>query len=145
MSNKPVIEALKAALANSYVLYVKTQNFHWNVTGPNFRSLHLMFEEQYTDLQTAIDEIAERIRALGDHAPGSFAAFLKLATIKEENEVPSAAQMVDQLAKDHSTLLDSLQKLLSASQKAHDEATASLASDRITIHEKFRWMLQSSK
>lgn len=145
MSNAPVTEALKSVLANSYVLYLKTQNFHWNVTGPNFHSLHLMFEEQYTDLQTAIDEIAERIRALGEHAPGSFAAFLKLASIKEENDVPSAAQMVEQLAKDHSTLLDSLQKLLAVSQKAHDEATASLASDRITIHEKFRWMLQSSK
>lgn len=144
MSNKPVIEALKTVLANSYLLYLKTQNFHWNVTGPQFRSLHLMFEEQYTDLQAAVDEIAERIRALGDHAPGSFKQFLALSDLKEAETVPDAAAMVQALAKDQDTVLASLDKLLAAAEKAGDDVTVDLVTGRKTIHEKNRWMLKSS-
>lgn len=144
MSNKPVSEALKTVLADSYVLYLKTQNFHWNVTGPQFRSLHLLFEEQYTDLQAAVDEIAERIRALGDTAPGSFKQFLKLTGIKESEDTPEASAMVKALAKDQDVLVASLQKALEAAQKAGDEVTAGLVTDRMTVHEKNRWMLKSS-
>lgn len=144
MSNNPVSEALKTVLADSYTLYLKTQNFHWNVTGPQFRSLHLLFEEQYTDLQTAVDEVAERIRSLGDTAPGSFKSFLKLTGIKEAEDIPDATTMVKTLAKDQDVILASLQKALSAAQKAGDEATIGMVTDRITIHEKNRWMLNSS-
>lgn len=144
MSNNPVSEALKTVLADSYTLYLKTQNFHWNVTGPQFRSLHLLFEEQYTDLQTAVDEIAERIRSLGAATPGSFKTFLKLTGIKEAEDVPDADAMVRMLAKDQDVILASLQKALSAAQKAGDEATIGMVTDRITIHEKNRWMLNSS-
>lgn len=144
MSNKPVSEALKTVLADSYVLYLKTQNFHWNVTGPQFRSLHLLFEEQYTDLQAAVDEIAERIRALDDTAPGSFAQFLKLSGVKEAEEVPEAAAMLKTLAKDQDTILASLDKALQAAEKAGDDVTADLVTGRKTVHEKNRWMLKSS-
>lgn len=144
MSNKPVTEALKTVLADSYTLYLKTQFFHWNVTGPHFRSLHLLFEEQYTDLQTAVDDIAERIRTLGEVAPGSFKAYGKLSCITEAESVPAAADMVKALAGDQDVILASLQKALEAAQKAGDEATIGMVTDRITIHEKNRWMLKSS-
>lgn len=144
MSNKPVSEALKTVLADSYTLYLKTQFFHWNVTGPHFRSLHLLFEEQYTDLQTAVDELAERIRTLGEVAPGSYKAYSKLTGITEAETVPDAADMVKALVKDQDVILGSLQKTLEAAQKAGDEATVGMVTDRITIHEKNRWMLKSS-
>lgn len=144
MSNKPVSEALKTVLADSYTLYLKTQNFHWNVTGPQFRSLHLLFEEQYTDLQGAVDEVAERIRALGDTAPGSFKNFLKLSGIKEADDVPEATAMVKTLAKDQDVILASLKKALDAAEKAGDDVTIDLMTQRMTIHEKNRWMLNSS-
>jgi starvation-inducible DNA-binding protein len=144
MSNQPVIDSLKIVLANSYTLYLKTQNFHWNVTGPQFRSLHLLFEEQYTDLQAAVDEIAERIRSLGGTAPGSFAHFLKLTAIKEADSVPDADAMVKALAADQDVIIASLQKTLESAQKAGDEVTVGMVTDRMTIHEKNRWMLKSS-
>lgn len=144
MSNKPVSEALKTVLADSYTLYLKTQFFHWNVTGPHFKSLHLLFEEQYTDLQAAVDEIAERIRALGDVAPGSYKAFAKLTGIKEADDVPEAFAMVKTLAEDCDIILGSLQKALEAAQKAGDEVTVGMVTERMTIHEKNRWMLKSS-
>lgn len=144
MSNKPVSNALKTVLADSYTLYLKTQFFHWNVTGPHFKSLHLLFEEQYTDLQAAVDEIAERIRALGDTAPGSYKAFAKLTGITEADDVPEAMSMVKTLAKDQDIILDSLQKTLEAAQKAGDEVTVGIVTDRMTVHEKNRWMLKSS-
>lgn len=145
MSNKPVIEGLKHTLADSYTLFLKTQNYHWNVTGPNFRGLHLLFEEQYNDLFAAIDEIAERIRALGEHAPGSFKAFGKLSGIKEAaDETPTSAAMVKELAKDQDTLLSTLGKAIEAAQKAGDESTADLLIGRVAVHEKNRWMLKSS-
>lgn len=145
MSNKPVIDGLKNTLADSYTLFLKTQNYHWNVTGPNFRGLHLLFEEQYNDLFAAIDEIAERIRALDEHAPGSFKAFAKLSKIKEAaDETPTSAAMVKELAKDQDTLIATLTKTIEAAQKAGDEATADLLIGRVAVHEKNRWMLKSS-
>jgi starvation-inducible DNA-binding protein len=145
MSNKPVIESLKRVLADSYTLYLKTQNYHWNVTGPTFRSLHLLFEEQYKDLAAAIDEIAERIRSSGEHAPGSFKAFGKLAAIKEAgDEQIEASIMVNELAKDQDTIIAGITKAMEAAQKAGEEATADMLIGRLGIHEKNRWMLKSS-
>lgn len=145
MSNKPVTQALKNVLADSYTLYLKTQNFHWNVTGPNFRGLHLLFEEQYKDLQEAIDVIAERIRALGEYAPGSFKAFAKLSTIKEAgDDTPESSALVKELAKDQENIVTTLKKALTAAEKAGDESTADLLINRITQHEKNQWMLRSS-
>lgn len=145
MTNTPVAEALKHVLADSYTLYLKTQNFHWNVTGPNFRGLHLLFEEQYKDLQNAVDDIAERIRTAGDYAPGSFKSFSKLATIKEAGDEPAkSSALVEELAKDQDTIVATLTKALHTAQKAGDEATADLLINRIGVHEKNHWMLKSS-
>lgn len=136
-----VVQALSVLLADSYGLYLKTQNYHWNVTGPMFQSLHTMFQTQYEELTLIIDEIAERIRALGAKAPGSYSAFAKLGSIGEENGSPSAAEMIENLAADQNLLIASAQALLEAAQAAGDEATADLAIGRITLHEKNRWML----
>ena len=144
-SSNAVVEKLKTLLANNYTLYLKTQNYHWNVTGPQFRSLHLLFEEQYNDLFTANDEIAERIRTLGSPAPGSYSAFSKLSSIKEAGEeVIPAETMVKQLAEDQKTILDSLMDVLEAAQEAGDEGTVDLVTGRISVHEKAAWMLRSS-
>jgi starvation-inducible DNA-binding protein len=144
MSNKPVVDALKAALADNYALYVKTQNYHWNVEGPNFKALHLLFEEQYTDLAMAIDTIAELIRGLGEKAPGTFAAYTKQTTIKPGNEEASAEQMVKELTKDQSVIEKTLQKALNAAQKSGDEVVAGFMVERLTVHRKAAWMLKSS-
>jgi starvation-inducible DNA-binding protein len=144
MSKAAVIKGLKQALADSYALYTKTQNFHWNVEGPNFRALHLLFEEQYTDLTLAIDEIAELIRALGEKTPGSWSAFAKLASIKEGKEESSATAMVKELAADQEKIRATLQKALEAAQKAGDEVVAGVMIARMQVHRKNQWMLQSS-
>jgi starvation-inducible DNA-binding protein len=144
MSNKSVANVLKNALADSYVLYLKTQNYHWNVTGPNFKSLHLMFEEQYTDLAAAIDLLAERIRALGEKAPGSFAIYHKLTKIQEGKEEISADAMVKELLQDQEIIVKTLSAVLAEAQQAKDEVTASMVADRIEIHQKNAWMLRSS-
>ena len=136
-----VVQALSVLLADSYGLYLKTQNYHWNVTGPMFQSLHTLFQTQYEELTLIIDEIAERIRALGAKAPGSYSAFAKLGSVKEENGSPSAAEMIENLAADQNLLIATAQALLEAAQAAGDEATADLAIGRITLHEKNRWML----
>ncbi len=143
MSNQPVIEALNQALADSYTLYLKTQNYHWNVTGPHFVTLHELFETHYTDLATAIDEIAERIRTLGAEAPGSYAAFSKLTHIQEAKPATNASAMVKELTQDQETLLATLQKLLKKAEQSEDIGTEDLATQRIAVHEKNRWMLQS--
>jgi len=144
MTNEKVADLLKTTLADSYILYLKTQNYHWNVTGPNFKSLHLMFEEQYNDLFTAVDLIAERIRALGQKAPGSFASYVKLAHIKEGDENLDADLMLQELAEDQNIICNSLTKVLHEAQQAGDEVTAGIAADRIEIHQKNAWMLNSS-
>lgn len=140
-----VAKELGILLADSYVLYLKTQNFHWNVTGPHFASLHALFEEQYTDLATAVDDIAERIRSLGFAAPASFKAYEKLATIADAPEaVLTADEMVEALAQDQTLIGKTLNAVLKLAQEAEDEVTIGLVIDRLTVHEKNAWMLNSS-
>jgi starvation-inducible DNA-binding protein len=144
MTNKSVSDSLKTALADSYVLYLKTQSYHWNVTGPHFKSLHIMFEEQYNDLFLAVDLIAERIRALGEKAPGTFAKYGELTNIKEGQEDLEAGKMVEDLAKDQDIIVKTLTNVLKESQNVGDEVTAGIVTNRIEIHEKNAWMLKSS-
>ncbi len=139
-----IARGLSRVLADSYTLYLMTHNFHWNVTGPRFRDLHLAFEEQYTELALAVDAIAERIRALGHPAPGTYAQFSRLTRIAEPEGVPAAEDMVHQLVRAHETLIAGLREALPAAQDAGDESTVSLLSDRLAIHEKTAWMLRSS-
>lgn len=143
MNNKPITESLNIVLADSYALYLKTHNYHWNVVGPNFRSLHLMFEEQYTDLAVAVDDIAERIRSLGEKAPGTFSEFSELTSIKEGDKNSSANDMVKDLVHSQDQIVASLKKALNVAQKADDEVTSDLLIGRMTIHEKAAWMLKS--
>ncbi len=144
MTNKPVVDALKNVLADNYALYVKTQNYHWNVEGPHFKSLHLLFEEQYTDLATAIDTVAELIRGLGEKAPGTFDAYTKNTSIKAGNENASAEDMVKELTSDQVSIQETLQHALEAAQKAGDEVVAGFMIERMTVHRKAAWMLKSS-
>jgi len=144
MAKKPVVDALKSLLADYYALYLKTQNYHWNVEGQNFRALHLLFEEQYTDLATAIDTIAELIRGLGEKAPASFDFYSKSATIKSGNENAKAEQMVKELAEDQSLIQKTLQNAFDAAQKSGDEVVIGFAIERMTVHRKAAWMLRSS-
>lgn len=137
------VEALSRLLADSYTLYLKTHNFHWNVKGPMFTTLHTLFETQYTELALAVDEIAERIRAVGAPAPGSYAAFAKLTQIQEAESVPPATEMVEQLAADQDAVARSAATVLEAAQKAGDEVSADLAIQRMQVHEKNAWMLRS--
>ena len=139
----PVVQGLNCLLADSYVLFLKTQNYHWNVTGPYFNTLHTMFEAQYQDLFAAIDLVAERLRALDVKAPGSFAAFGKLTDIKEETGTPAAVQMIRNLVKDHETIINTAQALVDAADDADDDATEDLAIERLQVHQKFHWMLKA--
>lgn len=139
-----IADELTHLLADTYTLSLKTQNFHWNVTGPLFHSYHLMFEAQYKDLAEAVDEIAERIRALNCYTPASFADFLKLTSLKEESQKNSAEDMVKKLLKDHETIIAEANTMLTKAQKAQDEATMDLLIERIREHEKTAWMLRSS-
>lgn len=138
-----IAQGLSRLLADSYTLYLKTHNYHWNVTGPRFRDLHLLFEEQYTELATAVDEIAERIRTLGFVAPGTYAAFSQLTAITEENTVPAAEEMLSNLVIAQETLVRTAREILPAAQQADDESSASLIADRMVVHEKSAWMLRS--
>lgn len=144
MTKSKIADGLAKLLADTYTLYLKTQNFHWNVTGPHFHSLHRMFEEEYTELAGAVDEIAERIRALGVRAPASFTEFSKLTSISEETSTPNATDMVKKLLKDHESVIDHLQQLMPVAQEAGDEATLDLLITRTEIHQKTAWMLRSS-
>ena len=139
-----VADSLKRLLADSYTLYLQTHNFHWNVTGPHFRELHLMFEEHYNELATAVDDIAERIRTLGVAAPGTYAAFHELSSIEEVEGVPNAQAMVQQLTQNHEKVVKTCRNALLAAQNANDESSASLISDRMRIHEKTAWMLRAT-
>jgi starvation-inducible DNA-binding protein len=140
---RAIAEGLSRLLADTYTLYIKTHNFHWNVTGPLFNTLHLMFEQQYTELATAVDEIAERIRALGFPAPGSYRQFGALTSVEEEEGVPSAEEMISQLAKDQETVTRTAREVFPVAEKADDEPTADLLTQRMLIHEKTAWMLRS--
>lgn len=138
-----IADGLKRLLADSYTLYLQTHNFHWNVTGPQFRQLHLMFEEQYTELATAVDDIAERIRTLDVAAPGTYKAFSELSSIKEVEGVPDAADMVTILTHGHEQVVKTCRGVLKKAQDADDESTAALVSDRMRVHEKTAWMLRA--
>ena len=138
-----IADKLKVLLADSYTLYLQTHNFHWNVTGPQFRDLHLMFEEHYTELAIAVDDIAERIRSLDVVAPGTYAEFARLSNIKEQEGVPTAKKMIELLILSHETVVRTCRDALSIAQEADDESSAALISDRMRIHEKTVWMLRS--
>ncbi len=138
-----IAEGLKCLLADSYTLYLQTHNFHWNVTGPQFRELHLMFEEHYTELAVAVDDIAERIRTLDVAAPGTYKEFAKLSSIQEVDGVPPSNEMVKILLSGHETVVKTCRKVLVTAQQADDESSASLVSDRMRIHEKTTWMLRA--
>lgn len=139
-----VAEATARLLADSYTLYLKTHNYHWNVTGPMFTTLHTLFETQYTELALAVDEIAERIRALGYVAPGSYADFARLATVKDApRAVPRAHEMIQQLVADNGTVGASARAVFDLAEAARDQATADLAVRRMQQAEKNAWMLRS--
>ncbi len=141
---KAIADGLARLLADTYTLYLKTHNFHWNVTGPQFNSLHLMFETQYTELALAVDLIAERIRALGEPAPGSYSAFAKLSSIKEADGVPKADEMVRILAEDQLAVVRTARAVFPLADDAHDEPTADLLTQRMQVHEKTAWMLRAN-
>ncbi len=140
---KKIANGLSKLLADTYTLYLKTHNFHWNVTGPHFKSLHLTFEEQYNELALAVDLIAERIRALGFPAPASYQQFSKLTVLKEETQVPHYQDMIKQLVQDHELVAKTAREIFSISDEAHDEVSNSLLTNRMEIHEKTAWMLRS--
>src|SRR4051812_26726303 len=138
-----IAQGLARLLADTYTLYLKTHYFHWNVTGPMFQTLHLMFEEQYNELWLANDLIAERIRALGFPAPGSYAAFSKLTTIHEAEQVPAAEEMIRQLVDGQEAVARTARELFPVADEANDQPTADLITARLQIHEKTAWMLRS--
>ena len=143
---KKIAKELSKFLADSFTLYLKTHNFHWNVTGPMFNSLHVMFETQYTEQWGALDEIAERMRALGYNAPGSYAEFIKLSSIKEEpgaTEAPDWREMVRQLVMANEAVCRTARKALDVADDIDDEPTEDLLVQRLQTHEKYAWMLRS--
>lgn len=138
-----IAEGLKKVLADSYTLYLQTHNFHWNVTGPQFRELHLMFEEHYTELAVAVDDIAERIRTLGITAPGTYRQFASLTRIEEVEEIPPAQEMIRILMESHEQVVRTCREVLKTASDAGDESSTALISDRMRIHEKTAWMLRA--
>ncbi len=140
---KKIATQLSKLLADSYTLYLKTHNYHWNVTGPQFNTLHTMFEQQYTELAMAVDEIAERIRALGITAPGSYSEFAKLTSVEEGTGDESAEEMIRQLVVGQETVVRTARKAFPAADAANDEPTADLLTQRMQVHEKNAWMLRS--
>lgn len=142
-NRKQIADQLSKLLADSYVLYLKTHNFHWNVEGPMFTTLHVMFMEQYTELWNALDLIAERIRALGHYAPGSYKQFARMTSIEESEDVPRAQDMIRQLLQGHEAIARTARESFHAAEKGNDEATMDLLTQRIQLHEKTAWMLRS--
>lgn len=140
---KEIAHGLSKLLADTYTLYLKTHNFHWNVTGPMFQTLHLMFEAQYMELATAVDLIAERIRALGYPAPGSYAEFGKLSSIAEAQGEPHAKEMIRQLVSGQEAVVKTARSFFPVVERANDEATGDLLTQRMQLHEKTAWMLRS--
>lgn len=140
---KIIAKGLSHLLADTYSLYLKTHYFHWNVTGPMFNTLHLMFEAQYTELALAVDLVAERIRSLDVYAPGTYSQFAKLSSIKESNGVPKANDMIAELVAGHEAVCRTARSVFPASDAASDEATADLLTQRLQLHEKTAWMLRS--
>lgn len=138
-----IADGLSRLLADEYTLYLKTHNFHWNVTGPMFNTLHLMFEQHYTEAATAVDLVAERIRALGFPAPGTYKAYAALSSIEETEGVPDWREMVAQLVKGHEACVRTARSVFPRVDKASDEPTADLLTQRMQVHEKTAWMLRS--
>lgn len=142
-NRKEIASGLSKALADTYSLFLKTQNFHWNVTGPHFGSLHLTFETQYNELFQAADAIAERIRALGLPAPATYSEFMKLTSVKEAVGVPKADDMVKELVEGHETVARTVRSIYPVAQESRDEGTVDLLTERLQVHEKTAWMLRS--
>jgi starvation-inducible DNA-binding protein len=140
---KEIASGLSRVLADSYTLYLKTHNYHWNVTGPMFQTLHLMFETHYNELALAVDLIAERIRALGFPAPGTYGQFMALSSVKEENEIPSAQEMICKAVEAHETVVRTARQAFKAAESAGDQPTCDLLTQRMQFHEKTAWMLRS--
>ena len=140
---KQVCRGLSKLLADSYLLYLKTQNYHWNVTGKMFQPLHTLFEEQYVDLADAVDQIAERIRALGEYAPGSFSSFTKVTSIKEETSIPVAEEMIHNLVVGNEAVVSTAREIINLCDEAQDDVTVDLMVTRMQRHEKNAWMLRS--
>lgn len=143
MTAKIVTEGLAKVLADTFILYFKTHTFHWNVEGAHFKALHDLFMEQYTELWNATDEIAERIRALGEYAPGSWQDMVRRASLQETGQTPDSRAMIEMLANDNKAITETLKPVLHASQEQGDEVTADLMIQRIATHEKAAWMLRS--
>ncbi len=137
------IQALSDLLADSYMLYLKTHNYHWNVTGPMFTTLHTLFETEYTELALAVDEIAERIRAIGAPAPGTMRAYGELSSIEEDADIPKAEQMIRNLVADQERVVAAARRVVEAAEAAGDQASGDLGVRRIEVHEKNAWMLRS--
>ena len=140
---KNIAHGLSHLLADTYTLYLKTHYFHWNVTGPMFNTLHLMFETQYNELALAVDLVAERIRALDVYAPGTYRDFAKLSSIKESESVPKAQEMIAELVAGHEAVCRTARSVFPSADAASDEATADLLTQRLQVHEKTAWMLRS--
>ncbi|MDZ4084749.1 MAG: Dps family protein [Bdellovibrionales bacterium] len=140
---KDLAQGLSRLLADTYTLYMKTHNYHWNVTGPMFQTLHLMFEGQYNELALAVDLIAERIRALGVYAPGTYTQYAKLTSIKEDTDIPNAHTMIRNLVEAQEAVIRTARSIYPLAEKATDETTADLLTQRLQIHEKTAWMLRS--
>lgn len=138
-----ISDALSRVLADSYMLYLKTHNFHWNVTGPMFQTLHTMFQEQYTELWNALDDIAERIRALGYFAPGTYKRYADLSTIREEPDVPAAQEMIRQLVEGQEAVARTARAAFRIADDADDQPTAGMLATRMEVHEKNAWMLRA--
>jgi starvation-inducible DNA-binding protein len=143
MHDKDVIDALSRLLADSYTLYLKTHNYHWNVTGPMFNTLHTMFETEYSELALAVDEIAERIRAVGARAPGSYREFSELASVRDDSNTSDAKKMIANLVADQEKVANAARRVIAAAEAAGDQASADLGVRRIEVHEKNAWMLRS--
>ena len=142
-ARKDIASGLSHVLADTYTLYLKTHNYHWNVTGPQFNDLHAMFMTQYTELWNSVDLIAERIRSLGHFAPGTYGAFAELSSIKEESGVPAATKMLENLLSGHETAARTCREAFPAAEKAGDQPTMDLLTQRMQVHEKTAWMLRS--
>ena len=142
-AREEIADGLSRLLADTYSLYLKTHNYHWNVTGPMFNTLHLMFEEQYNELWIAVDLIAERIRSLGAFAPGSYSAFAELSSIPEADGVPSAEEMLADLVAGHEAVTRTARSVFPLADAANDESTADVITQRLQVHEKTAWMLRS--
>ena len=140
---KEIVDGLSRLLADTYTLYLKTHNFHWNVTGPMFQTLHIMFETQYNELAMAVDLIAERIRALGFPAPGTYGDFVRLSSIEETPGVPSATEMIRLLVEGQEAVVRTARSVFPVTERANDQPTADLLTQRMQIHEKTAWMLRS--